>query len=199
MVVSVVCCGFLIFEIGVKYQEDALVTFTSDSAVDVVDVRWFLYFYRDFDVFCFLKIPFAAVTFCPDLLSHNHVIDYNKVVIALKRGEMDIENVTHEQFVDFWFEVAWMIKGYNFRLKYMQAIALVTGDEFLVPFNVTIDISDFLTYILRLTWKWNTHDFAQVFFFNDYFSVDFAPIIGPSGYCFNFNMVDPGKLFNLEM
>jgi hypothetical protein len=38
LVVSFVCCGFLIFEIGLKYQEDALVTYSMDSGIAVIDV-----------------------------------------------------------------------------------------------------------------------------------------------------------------
>jgi hypothetical protein len=34
----------------------------------------------------------------------------------------------------------------------MQAIGLVTGDEFLVPFNLTIDTDDVLKYMKHLTW-----------------------------------------------
>jgi hypothetical protein len=38
---SFVCCGLLIFEIGVMYQEDAMVTYTSETAINVVDVSLF--------------------------------------------------------------------------------------------------------------------------------------------------------------
>jgi hypothetical protein len=37
--VSFICCGLLIFEIGLKYKEDAMVTYTSDIAIAVTDVR----------------------------------------------------------------------------------------------------------------------------------------------------------------
>jgi hypothetical protein len=47
----------------------------------------------------FSKIPFAAVTFCPDIKSNNEVFDYNQIVSALEKQEMTIENVTNEQFV----------------------------------------------------------------------------------------------------
>jgi hypothetical protein len=40
LVVSFVCCGLLTFQIGWKYQEDALVTYTSDVAVPVIDVSF---------------------------------------------------------------------------------------------------------------------------------------------------------------
>ena len=41
LIVSFICCGLLIFEIGVKVQEDALVTYTSDAAIEVIDVSSF--------------------------------------------------------------------------------------------------------------------------------------------------------------
>jgi hypothetical protein len=47
----------------------------------------------------FSKIPFAAVTFCPDIKSNNEVFDYNKIVAALENREMTIDNITSEQCV----------------------------------------------------------------------------------------------------
>jgi hypothetical protein len=38
LVISFICCGFLIFQIFLKYQEDAMVTYTSDTAIDVHNV-----------------------------------------------------------------------------------------------------------------------------------------------------------------
>jgi peptidoglycan/LPS O-acetylase OafA/YrhL len=38
LVVSCICCGFMIYEIGEKLQEDAMVTYTSDTAIAVTDV-----------------------------------------------------------------------------------------------------------------------------------------------------------------
>jgi hypothetical protein len=38
LVVSCICCGFMIYEIGEKFQEDAMVTYTSDTAIAVTDV-----------------------------------------------------------------------------------------------------------------------------------------------------------------
>jgi hypothetical protein len=52
------------------------------------------------------KIPFAAVTFCPDLYSHNRYFDYNQIVEALKQREMTIDEVTNEKLVNYLVEVA---------------------------------------------------------------------------------------------
>jgi hypothetical protein len=41
LVFSFVCCGLLIYEIGVKVQEDAMVIYTSDTAIDITDVSSF--------------------------------------------------------------------------------------------------------------------------------------------------------------
>jgi hypothetical protein len=38
LVIAFVCCGLLIFKIGVKFQEDATVTYTSDTAIPVTEV-----------------------------------------------------------------------------------------------------------------------------------------------------------------
>jgi nitric oxide reductase large subunit len=38
LIASFICCGLLIYEIGVKFQEDAMVTYTSDTAISVTDV-----------------------------------------------------------------------------------------------------------------------------------------------------------------
>lgn len=38
VVMSFISCGALIYKIGVKVKEDAVVTYTSDSAIDITDV-----------------------------------------------------------------------------------------------------------------------------------------------------------------
>jgi hypothetical protein len=42
LLTSFICCGLLIFQIGVKVHEDALVTYTSDVAVPVTEVSRFV-------------------------------------------------------------------------------------------------------------------------------------------------------------
>jgi hypothetical protein len=100
LLISFFCCGFLIFEIGVKYQEDAMVTFTSDTTISVTDVSRFNFPEPFSSPSRFLKIPFAAVTFCPDILTHIEGFDYNQIVTALVQNEITIDNVTSEEFVD---------------------------------------------------------------------------------------------------
>jgi hypothetical protein len=38
LLISFVCCGLLIYEIGVKYNEDAMVVYKSDTAITVLEV-----------------------------------------------------------------------------------------------------------------------------------------------------------------
>lgn len=38
LIISFVCCGFMIYEIGEKLKEDAMVTYASDTAVLVTEV-----------------------------------------------------------------------------------------------------------------------------------------------------------------
>jgi hypothetical protein len=103
---SFVCCGLLIFEIGVKYQEDAMVTYTSETAIAITDVSSMPFDCNSLPICLMSKIPFAAVTFCPDLYSHNRYFDYNQIVEALKQREMTIDNVTNEKLVNYLVEVA---------------------------------------------------------------------------------------------
>jgi hypothetical protein len=104
LLISFVCCGLLIFEIGSKYQEDAMVTYTSETSIAVTDVSFMncavlfaMIFHR------FFQIPFPAVTFCPDLLSYIKGFDYNRIVTALKQHEMTIDNVTSKECVNYSF------------------------------------------------------------------------------------------------
>jgi hypothetical protein len=78
----------------------------------------------------------------------------------------------------------------------MQAVALVTGDEFLVPYNLTIDADDVLDYMKSLTWRW--FKLFQNTAFDDSYAIRFAPIIGFSGFCFTFNIVQPDVIFRIE-
>jgi hypothetical protein len=80
----------------------------------------------------------------------------------------------------------------------MQAVALVTGDESLVAYNLTIDASDVYDFIKDLTINWRRNASRYNFVFNDQFGVDFAETIGPNGFCFNFNLIHSHDLFYLE-
>jgi hypothetical protein len=78
----------------------------------------------------------------------------------------------------------------------MQAVALVTEDDFLVSYNLTIDKEDLLHFIELLSYDWNENErFARISF-DDFYGVDFAPIPAPSGICYNFNMIDAEDLYH---
>lgn len=40
ILLSLSCCGILIYEIGVKYKEDMMVTYTSETSIAVIDVSF---------------------------------------------------------------------------------------------------------------------------------------------------------------
>jgi amiloride-sensitive sodium channel len=97
LLISFVCCGLLIFEIGLKFHDDAIVTFKSDTAIAVKNVSESCL--NEASLHVSLKIPFPAVTFCPDLKTFNHEFDYNQILTALKQHEITISNVTNKQLV----------------------------------------------------------------------------------------------------
>jgi hypothetical protein len=78
----------------------------------------------------------------------------------------------------------------------MQVVALVTGDEFLVPYNLTIDTEDVLVYINLLSKAYETYQ--NFVTFDDYYGIDFARVIGSTGFCYNFNMVNASQLLRLD-
>jgi hypothetical protein len=69
LVISFGCCGVLIYKIGVKMQEDAMVTYTSDTAIDIKDVSPFYKkrMFRSFIDFFFLFLEDSIS--CRDILS----------------------------------------------------------------------------------------------------------------------------------
>jgi hypothetical protein len=81
----------------------------------------------------------------------------------------------------------------------MQVIALVTEDSFLDQFNLTIDSKDILTYMKKLHTPWQVDSVTRDAHFDDFYGVFFAMIIGTSGFCYNFNMIESQNLFNLNL
>jgi hypothetical protein len=80
----------------------------------------------------------------------------------------------------------------------MQAVALVTGDEVLNQFNLTIDTSDVLVYMKSQIQDWMDRNYSSLANFDKKYRAHLAAIPGPSGYCYNFNMADGSDLFYLE-
>jgi acid-sensing ion channel, other len=77
-------------------------------------------------------------------------------------------------------------------------VALVTSDEFLADFNLTIDTADVLEYIRNLTWIWRGIGLPSIDF-DDQYGIEFAQIVTPSGLCENFNLILANDLFNTEI
>jgi hypothetical protein len=81
----------------------------------------------------------------------------------------------------------------------MQAVSLVTSDEFLIPYNLTINTEDVLHYIRKLLLEWNDDNVTRNANFDHKYGIDFAEVIGSSGFCYNFNMADADEIFNLNL
>jgi hypothetical protein len=83
----------------------------------------------------------------------------------------------------------------------MQAMSLVTGDEFLLPYNLSIDSDDLFDYIQKIQMDYlpPPNGIFNQANFDDKFGVFFAKIIGSRGFCYSFNIVESEKLFNLDM
>jgi hypothetical protein len=81
----------------------------------------------------------------------------------------------------------------------MQAVAVVTGDEFLLTYNLSLGTEDLLSYIDEIKYNFESFHRKSYIVFDDYHGVDVAPIAAPSGICYNFNMIDSEVLFNLDM
>lgn len=80
----------------------------------------------------------------------------------------------------------------------MQAIGLTLNDGFLLQFDVDIDSADVIDYIEDLTWNWHSYAYSPIMSFDDYYGVELAKIIGPSGFCYTFNIKDASEMFHLE-
>jgi hypothetical protein len=146
-------------------------------------------------------------------MTHNDVFDYNQIVKALTTNEKSIENVTQSELELKQFEKCFFFIYKFCRLKFMQAIGLVLGDDFLVQFNLTINTEDVSQYIKNLTWDWNSHNknltlyrtsqskekkLFQVVSFDDHWGGHFAEILVPFGFCYIFNIMESNELFNLD-
>jgi hypothetical protein len=138
------------------------------------------------------------VTFCSDLESYNEVFDYNRIVKALQFNEITIDNVTSEELVNYSVWLRDLQHEFAFRLKYMQVVALVTGDEFLAKYNLTIDTADVVDYIRILSTNWTEKHTRLTSYFDDYYGTDFAAIISPFGFCYNFNLIEADRLFEIN-
>jgi hypothetical protein len=88
---------------------------------------------------------------------------------------------------------------FDFRLKFMQAVALATNDDFLVSYNLTIDAGDVLDYMKKLTYIWMDRTFSKQAEFDDMYIVYLSLVAGPSGYCYNFNMANASDLLHLDL
>jgi hypothetical protein len=80
----------------------------------------------------------------------------------------------------------------------MQAIALVTGDEFLGPYNFTIPTDDVLVYMRELFTPWIIDGITKTAVFERSYAASLTSIVSHAGFCHNFNMVAAEELLNFD-
>jgi hypothetical protein len=88
-----------------------------------------------------------------------------------------------------------------FRLKYMQATALVTGDEFLLKYNIEIDASDVYEHFLVYNFEHRSSDghLAGIIHFDDRWGANLAKLYTAIGPCFTFNNLNADQFYNLDL
>ncbi|KAG5667533.1 hypothetical protein PVAND_015512 [Polypedilum vanderplanki] len=163
IVISYVCSGILIYQIGVKVKEDLTVTYTSDIAVSVTE------------------IPFPSVSFCFEILQLVDERDsYTVVKKQLLSNEIKFDNLTENE------------------QEIMQALSLILSDKFLTKLNITeISTNNLVSIIEKRSVRFEA--FMTRSEFGYLWGVNFARILGPYGFCYNFNIAEPKDLYqNLE-
>jgi hypothetical protein len=112
-------------------------------------------------------------------------------------SQSTISRRTSKQFL-FHFSINFLKKILIHSLKSLQALSLILSDDFLLHFNASrIPTNDIIDYLDEITMP--IRNFLLVTTFSDVFATVFAKVIGPSGICFNFNMIESQKLYkNLE-
>jgi hypothetical protein len=89
----------------------------------------------------------------------------------------------------------------------MQAIELVTNDDFLAQFNLTIDTSDVVDYMRLARREWYIEDgkfirplgrFAHEFYFMERNKAKVHEVLTSRGFCYSFNIAPPSEVLQLE-
>lgn len=95
-----------------------------------------------------------------------------------------------------------MLNGAFFRLEYLQVISLVTKDDFLNKFNVSIStknfnnrLSKFLNFQHREYYGGQKNSQDKGNWTKDY-QVNYTEVIGRNGLCYTFNFPSSEKIFN---
>jgi Amiloride-sensitive sodium channel len=79
IIASITCCSILISQIVIKLNDDLLIIFSSENAIQITE------------------ISFPAVTFCGDLLNAFSEFDHRKISKSLSEGEITIDNLTESE------------------------------------------------------------------------------------------------------
>lgn len=89
----------------------------------------------------------------------------------------------------------------------MQAIELMTHDDFLLQYNISIDTSDVVDYMRKAIRVWTLDHEVYISKFGEYyhkmsfknlFFVELAEILTSRGFCYSFNIADASQVIKLE-
>jgi hypothetical protein len=120
---------------------------------------------------------------------------YHNVKEQLKNGEITVNDLSEDVFVfKISFKNSLNLKFDIFSLRILQAISLVISDDFLLKYNISrIPTDDIAEQIEEFTMSLRKIIVTSTF--SDIFAVVLSKVAGPSGVCYNFNMVDAQNLF----
>ncbi|KAL7012612.1 hypothetical protein ACKWTF_014954 [Chironomus riparius] len=124
------------------------------------------------------QIPFPSVTFCFELMHFGNVTysKYHVIKEQLANGEITVDDLSEDD------------------LRTLQAISLVISDDFLLKYNATrIPTDDIADQIETITLS--LRNLIVTSTFSDIYATILSKIVGPSGVCYNFNMVDAQNLY----
>lgn len=76
----------------------------------------------------------------------------------------------------------------------MHAIGLLINDDFLLQFNLSLTTENIMDSLHAVEGIWNEHEGS----FIKKYSLEFAKIITPYGFCYTFNSLNADDLFDFN-
>ena len=84
---------------------------------------------------------------------------------------------------------------FNCRLNWMHAIGFLINDDFLLQFNLSLSTENIMSSLNAVEGIWNNQQEGS---FIQKYSLEFAKIITPYGFCYTFNSLNASDLLNFN-